>query len=342
MPVRRPELRAQLLDTLERCLADTENAWELDADGAWTHRRVPPGEAAARRAGRADARAPRARPARRRVSTSRAVIDLGSNSFRLVVFTTGEGGWWRAHRRAERHGADRRRPDARRRACRRRAWRTRWRRCACSPRSARRAGSRSSEVEAVATSAIRDAPNGDGVRGAARSARPGCRSACCRGERGGAVLLRRRRQLDVAARTAIVLDLGGGLAGAGAGARAARRRDRVVAAGRGARDGALAAERRPGRGQADREAARAHAESAGADAPWVASAGRPARGSSGSAAACATSRRRPCARGRAAARQRAGVRADAGRAGRAGRGAGAAARRRSASACPGSSAGAAR
>jgi exopolyphosphatase / guanosine-5'-triphosphate,3'-diphosphate pyrophosphatase len=29
------------------------------------------------------------------VSSSRAVIDLGSNSFRLVVFTTGEGGWWR-------------------------------------------------------------------------------------------------------------------------------------------------------------------------------------------------------------------------------------------------------
>jgi exopolyphosphatase/guanosine-5'-triphosphate,3'-diphosphate pyrophosphatase len=29
------------------------------------------------------------------VSSSRAVIDLGSNSFRLVVFTTGEGGWWK-------------------------------------------------------------------------------------------------------------------------------------------------------------------------------------------------------------------------------------------------------
>jgi exopolyphosphatase / guanosine-5'-triphosphate,3'-diphosphate pyrophosphatase len=29
------------------------------------------------------------------VSPSRAVIDLGSNSFRLVVFTTGEGGWWK-------------------------------------------------------------------------------------------------------------------------------------------------------------------------------------------------------------------------------------------------------
>ena len=29
------------------------------------------------------------------MSSSRAVVDLGSNSFRLVVFTTGEGGWWR-------------------------------------------------------------------------------------------------------------------------------------------------------------------------------------------------------------------------------------------------------
>jgi exopolyphosphatase / guanosine-5'-triphosphate,3'-diphosphate pyrophosphatase len=29
------------------------------------------------------------------VSSSRAVIDVGSNSFRLVVFTTGEGGWWK-------------------------------------------------------------------------------------------------------------------------------------------------------------------------------------------------------------------------------------------------------
>jgi len=29
------------------------------------------------------------------VSPRRAVIDLGSNSFRLVVFTTGEGGWWK-------------------------------------------------------------------------------------------------------------------------------------------------------------------------------------------------------------------------------------------------------
>jgi polyphosphate kinase len=43
VPVDDADVRAELLDTLERCLADTENAWELAADGSWTHRRVPDG-----------------------------------------------------------------------------------------------------------------------------------------------------------------------------------------------------------------------------------------------------------------------------------------------------------
>jgi polyphosphate kinase len=43
VPVDDADARAQLLDTLERCLADTENAWDLAADGSWTHRRVPEG-----------------------------------------------------------------------------------------------------------------------------------------------------------------------------------------------------------------------------------------------------------------------------------------------------------
>jgi polyphosphate kinase len=34
-PVEDPALQAELLDTLERCLADNSNAWELDADGVW-------------------------------------------------------------------------------------------------------------------------------------------------------------------------------------------------------------------------------------------------------------------------------------------------------------------
>jgi polyphosphate kinase len=42
-PVRDETLRAELLDTLDRCFADNVNAWELDEDGAWT-RRTPDGE----------------------------------------------------------------------------------------------------------------------------------------------------------------------------------------------------------------------------------------------------------------------------------------------------------
>jgi polyphosphate kinase len=35
-PVEHPALKVELLDVLERSLADNSNAWELDADGAWT------------------------------------------------------------------------------------------------------------------------------------------------------------------------------------------------------------------------------------------------------------------------------------------------------------------
>jgi len=35
-PVEDPALRDELLDVLERCFAENANAWELDADGAWT------------------------------------------------------------------------------------------------------------------------------------------------------------------------------------------------------------------------------------------------------------------------------------------------------------------
>jgi polyphosphate kinase len=41
-PVESPELRAELLDLLERSLADNVNAWELGADGVWARRE--PGE----------------------------------------------------------------------------------------------------------------------------------------------------------------------------------------------------------------------------------------------------------------------------------------------------------
>jgi polyphosphate kinase len=39
-PVEDRDLRAELLDVIERCFADNANAWELDANGEWS-RRVP-------------------------------------------------------------------------------------------------------------------------------------------------------------------------------------------------------------------------------------------------------------------------------------------------------------
>src|SRR4029077_15540220 len=41
VPVEDAELRAEILDVLERCFADTSNAWELDAEGRWTRTVVP-------------------------------------------------------------------------------------------------------------------------------------------------------------------------------------------------------------------------------------------------------------------------------------------------------------
>jgi polyphosphate kinase len=37
-PVEDPVLKAELHDTLERCLADDSNAWVLGSDGTWTRR----------------------------------------------------------------------------------------------------------------------------------------------------------------------------------------------------------------------------------------------------------------------------------------------------------------
>jgi polyphosphate kinase len=46
VPIESAQLRAELLDTLERGFADNQSSWELDGEGAW-HRRSPrPGEAA--------------------------------------------------------------------------------------------------------------------------------------------------------------------------------------------------------------------------------------------------------------------------------------------------------
>jgi polyphosphate kinase len=44
VPIESPELRAELLDTLQRALADNQNSWDLDSEGAWTRNTPAPGE----------------------------------------------------------------------------------------------------------------------------------------------------------------------------------------------------------------------------------------------------------------------------------------------------------
>jgi polyphosphate kinase len=43
-PVESPELRGELLDTLERAFADNQSSWELDGEGVWQRRSPGPGE----------------------------------------------------------------------------------------------------------------------------------------------------------------------------------------------------------------------------------------------------------------------------------------------------------
>jgi polyphosphate kinase len=49
-PVVQPEVRAQVVDVLDRCLADNTHAWELGSDGEW--QRIEPGDAPSRSAQR--------------------------------------------------------------------------------------------------------------------------------------------------------------------------------------------------------------------------------------------------------------------------------------------------
>lgn len=93
------------------------------------------------------------------MSARTAVIDLGSNSFRLVVFTTGEGGWWKRTDELSdmvRIGGELE-PDgslsARRMAHALETLRVFAAFCATN-------GIRAGAIDAAATSAIRDAPNG--------------------------------------------------------------------------------------------------------------------------------------------------------------------------------------
>jgi len=43
-PIESPELRAELMDTLERAFADNQSSWELEADGTWRRRHPAAGE----------------------------------------------------------------------------------------------------------------------------------------------------------------------------------------------------------------------------------------------------------------------------------------------------------
>jgi polyphosphate kinase len=45
-PIDSPELRAELMDTLERAFADNQSSWELHADGVWRRQSPGPGELA--------------------------------------------------------------------------------------------------------------------------------------------------------------------------------------------------------------------------------------------------------------------------------------------------------
>jgi len=44
VPIEAEELRAELLDVLERCFADNQNSWDLDSNGTWARRAAGAGE----------------------------------------------------------------------------------------------------------------------------------------------------------------------------------------------------------------------------------------------------------------------------------------------------------
>ena len=44
VPIEDPALRAQVMETVELCLADNHNAWDLGTDGVWRRRHPGPDE----------------------------------------------------------------------------------------------------------------------------------------------------------------------------------------------------------------------------------------------------------------------------------------------------------
>lgn len=204
------------------------------------------------------------------MSSRRAVIDLGSNSFRLVVFTIGEGGWWKRTDELSdmvRIGGDLTpggELSPQRMAHALETLRVFAAFCATS-------GIHADDIEAVATSAIREAPNGPSFVERAHRA-TGLPIRVVSGEE-------EARYSYVAAANStslsdgVVLDLGGGSL------ELVEVRDRQAGAIASWPLGAVRATERhlPGDGPAKASAiAKLHARTLKAleDAPWLAKAGR--------------------------------------------------------------------
>ena len=240
----------------------------------------------------------RAARGRGRGERTAAVIDLGSNSWRLVVYAYVPGAPWRRIGELNEPvriaaGLERHRP-----ARRPRRSRAGWRRSRCSRRYCRRAAWPRQAVDVVATSAIRDAANGAELSPRAAS-RPGSTIEVLSAEeeaRYGYVAAVNSTTLADGA----VLDLGGGSLQLVARRGPPRRGVRLVAARRRPRHRAAAPRRRPRHAQGAQARPRGRRERA-RDAGWLAR--RRPRAWSAWAARSATSPPRPAARGGRAAVQ---------------------------------------
>ncbi len=82
VPIETPELRAELLDTLERAFADNQTSWELEPDGVWRRRCTGTEREPAQPPARADraARPPRRRGAPRRARQHRTAYRATAGS----------------------------------------------------------------------------------------------------------------------------------------------------------------------------------------------------------------------------------------------------------------------
>ena len=200
-----------------------------------------------------------------------AVIDLGSNSFRLVVFMAGDG-LVEAHRRDLRAGAHRRGASRPADSWARSRCGARWRRSTCSRTSAARAAStrtrstRSRRARSATPTTRQDFP-----RARARALR-GCRSACSAASRRPATATS-RRSTRRRCRDGCVLDLGGGSLQLVQRRRAPGARVGLLAARHGAHERALPAAQRARQAQAAARSCASTSPASSTGAGWLAAAG---------------------------------------------------------------------